>query len=243
MDFKKAFTLAEILIVLMVIGALATMTVPSLMKGVEEARYKTAYKKALNSITNFAGTLRVNGELPSMITSDNTLRLFDALNSNLSTKGYVLASQEGDPLNGGKIAPISAIKENIDDMKTNNGRHWYWIITEDNMAYLLRKGSTNTGENVGSDASCGSKFQILASQENGGVVASNADICYTIYVDVNGLNQGPNKAYIPTENQIEATDKMPALKYDRFPIYLGIDGATAGNIKTTITGRIAADIR
>ncbi len=55
----------------------------------------------------------------------------------------------------------------------------YWIITEDNMAYLLRKGSANTGENI-----------------------------------------GPNRTYIPAENQINAADAMPALKYDRFPIYL-----------------------
>ena len=45
MRIKKGFTLAEILIVLMVIGVIATMTVPSLMKGVNEATYKTAYKK------------------------------------------------------------------------------------------------------------------------------------------------------------------------------------------------------
>ena len=46
MRIKKGFTLAEILIVLMVIGIIATMTIPGLMKGVQEAQYKTAYKKA-----------------------------------------------------------------------------------------------------------------------------------------------------------------------------------------------------
>ena len=45
MRIKKGFTLAEILIVLMVIGVIATMTIPSLMKGVAEAQYKAAYKK------------------------------------------------------------------------------------------------------------------------------------------------------------------------------------------------------
>ena len=45
-DAATGFTLAEILIVLMVIGIIATMTIPGLMKGVQEAQYKTAYKKA-----------------------------------------------------------------------------------------------------------------------------------------------------------------------------------------------------
>ena len=59
MRFKKGFTLAEILIVLMVIGVIATMTVPSMMKGVQEAQYKTGFKKAYNTITNLYAMLQV----------------------------------------------------------------------------------------------------------------------------------------------------------------------------------------
>ena len=50
MRLKKGFTLAEILIVLMVIGVIATLTVPTMMKGVTEAQLKTSYKKAYNTI-------------------------------------------------------------------------------------------------------------------------------------------------------------------------------------------------
>ena len=64
MRIKKGFTLAEILIVLMVIGIIATMTIPGLMKGVQEARFKTAYKKAYNTIVNLSAMASVNGELP-----------------------------------------------------------------------------------------------------------------------------------------------------------------------------------
>ena len=45
MRIKKGFTLAEILIVLMVIGVIATMTIPSVMKGVVDAQIKTGYKR------------------------------------------------------------------------------------------------------------------------------------------------------------------------------------------------------
>ncbi len=72
------------------------------MKSVSETRYTTAYKKALNSIINFTGSLRVKGMLPSMITNNNTIKLFDVLNLNLSTKRYVLTNEDEDSLNGEK---------------------------------------------------------------------------------------------------------------------------------------------
>lgn len=43
---NTAFTLAEILITLGVIGVIATMTIPTLMKDIQDTQFKTAYKKA-----------------------------------------------------------------------------------------------------------------------------------------------------------------------------------------------------
>ena len=61
MRLKKGFTLAEILIVLMVIGVVATMTIPSLMRGVQDAQFKTAYKKAFNAVVNIAAMESISG--------------------------------------------------------------------------------------------------------------------------------------------------------------------------------------
>jgi prepilin-type N-terminal cleavage/methylation domain-containing protein len=43
-----AFTLAEVLITLGIIGVVASMTIPTLMNNIADAQYKTAYKKAFS---------------------------------------------------------------------------------------------------------------------------------------------------------------------------------------------------
>ena len=52
MRLKKGFTLAEILIVLMVIGVIATLTIPSLNNNVNKNTYATALKTTSMSLTD-----------------------------------------------------------------------------------------------------------------------------------------------------------------------------------------------
>ncbi|MBS5860501.1 type II secretion system protein [bacterium] len=47
-NVKAAFTLAEVLITLGIIGVVAAMTMPTLINSTQGAQYKTAYKKALS---------------------------------------------------------------------------------------------------------------------------------------------------------------------------------------------------
>jgi prepilin-type N-terminal cleavage/methylation domain-containing protein len=47
---KSAFTLAEVLITLGIIGVVAAMTIPTLMTKVKTARYRTAFKKGLSTL-------------------------------------------------------------------------------------------------------------------------------------------------------------------------------------------------
>ncbi len=240
MKFKNAFTLAEILIVLMVIGALATMTVPSLMKGVTEAQYKTAYRKALNAMVNLTTMEKLSGNLPSKATTTNADKLFDILNSSLSVKGYALSNGENSSLGSGNTITTSQMVTTLPN-PNQSGRYWYWIITEDNLAYLIKKG--NGTDNNDTTGVCATKTQILASQDTNGAGAAANEICFTIYVDVNGLFAGPNIAYKGNDNQVNAEAKIPAITNDQFPIYVGLDGATPGSQKVTITGRIAADLK
>ena len=55
---KNAFTLAEVLITLGIIGVVAAMTMPTLMNQTNGAQFRTAYKKALSAISQ-AVTLNV----------------------------------------------------------------------------------------------------------------------------------------------------------------------------------------
>lgn len=258
MRIKKAFTLAEILIVLMVIGVIATMTVPSLMKGVNEAQFKTAYKKAFNTITNLASVEKISGQLPAKASANGVFNLYKSLNSNLSVKEY--ASYE---INSGGIAPDSAFKngtvltdgDHTDNKATlgeesNNFTYQTatgspssaipWIITEDNLAYsVIAVG----GKEAGSKA-CYTKSQLNALTK---MSELNQAACAIVVVDVNGLSKGPNLL----ENQEGAgpntvgtsSAALKQLVGDQYYIYLGSDGATAGNKFISVSGRIMSDMK
>ncbi len=233
MRFKKGFTLAEILIVLMVIGALATMTIPSLMKGVQEAQFKTAYKKALNSIVNLTTMEKLSGNLPSVGNTAGMQQMFDILNGRLSVKAYYNEATIGQ---GKKVENSQYITQ----ITTNaSSRYNYWIVTEDNLAYHVTAGGATNVSNP-----CATKLGILEAQKN---ITQDTQLaqraCFVIYVDVNGLSAGPNLKLPSPGNYIAVGNKLNPITTDIFPIYVGIDGATAGNQKNTVTGRIAADVK
>ena len=56
--FRNAFTLAEVLITLAIIGVVAAMTMPTLINNTNSAQFKTAYKKAL-SVLNQAVVMNI----------------------------------------------------------------------------------------------------------------------------------------------------------------------------------------
>jgi len=63
---KRGFTLAEVLITLAIIGIVAALTVPTLMKNYRHAQYKSALKKAYSTIGNAYQKMYYDysGELP-----------------------------------------------------------------------------------------------------------------------------------------------------------------------------------
>lgn len=61
---KKAFTLAEVLITLVIIGIISAITIPQIMLSVHNQEFKTGYKKAYSDISNAAIAGMINKELP-----------------------------------------------------------------------------------------------------------------------------------------------------------------------------------
>lgn len=261
MRLKKGFTLAEILIVLMVIGVIATMTIPSMMKGVTEAQLKAGYKKAYNTISNFAAMERTAGSLPAQASDPGIINLYIALNNSLSVKGYGMQSAnagvvlqasdtnypnylfyESDGLTGtlgsgdGNGGSITFPNGETGGIPTDN--NLAWIITEDNIAYSVVKG--------GATNNCSTKQQIAAQKSE--VDAAKAS-CAIVYVDVNGLSKGPNTFEVQgldsNELLTDQNDNEPldTITGDRYKVYLGIDGATAGPRTRTVTGRIMSDLK
>ena len=47
---KLGFTLAEVLITLVIIGVIAAMTVPTLMQNTNAQEYRTAFKKSISAL-------------------------------------------------------------------------------------------------------------------------------------------------------------------------------------------------
>lgn len=108
MRFKqKAFTLAEILITLGIIGIVAAMTIPTLISNVNNSTFKSQYKKSLSTLNQAAklmqarynldfGSVTVgcnnqsaNGQKFSPLTSRNLCALFDATLSGATYLGWV----------------------------------------------------------------------------------------------------------------------------------------------------------
>lgn len=73
---KLAFTLAEVLIVLGIIGIIAEMTIPTLMNNVNDLQYKVGWKKAFSAFSQ--ATLQMandnGGSLAGYFTSDSDIR-------------------------------------------------------------------------------------------------------------------------------------------------------------------------
>lgn len=57
-NFKKAFTLAEVLVTLMIVGVIATLTIPSLKESADVNAYIAQCKKANSTISNVTGILK-----------------------------------------------------------------------------------------------------------------------------------------------------------------------------------------
>ena len=78
--YKKlnGFTLAEVLITLGIIGVVATMTIPTLIKNTQNAEYASAAKKAFSNLSN-ATNLIVNdnsGDLSNVFSYSNVVDLY-----------------------------------------------------------------------------------------------------------------------------------------------------------------------
>ena len=257
MRLKKGFTLAEILIVLVTIGIIATLTIPSMMNGVRDSQYKTAYKKAYNAVANTAAIENVAGTWPAVVNDANLGLVYRALNNSLSVKGYATqAISAGTPLTDNaefkSCLSIPNANGGVQILGTGNQDCAIatdgdaWLITEDNIAYAVTKGAAD-------DSTCLRKQAIAAIGSNEGDTEANivTSSCFVVTVDVDGLAKGNNSfanndAALGANNTLALLDDdatMNNLVNDQFKIYLGNDGASAGHRTSTITGRIMADLK
>ena len=260
MRIKKGFTLAEILIVLMVIGVIATMTIPSLMKGVQEAQYKAGYKKAYNNLVNLVAKENLAGNIAKKRSADLTTRFFGIMADNLEVRqfvvsndidsGIVLLAGDSNIKTGLKLHSSGAdihvglTTDDSEGIAPGNNTLSSWMIVDDGLAYALFVPGADSNDD------CPLKAEILTKNSAAEALENS---CMVVVVDVNGLYKGPNRlerqitssgsSTVPADSVVDSTTKMATLTRDRYYIYIGADGATAGPTATTISGRIINDLK
>ena len=174
MGIRKGFTLAEVLITLVIIGVIAAMTIPSLMNKTNEQDTVVAVKRAYSLLCQAYNKLKAeNGEvnlsyLGGGSDTENTLAFGDLLSKQFSVL-------QNCKMNAGEECFAEGTYKNFD------GRDWYaW--NADTTHYKLR---LSDGMSVG--------MHLFDSYQNFGTSDVLQSVFGFIDVDVNG-NKAPNTA-------------------------------------------------
>ena len=213
----KAFTLAEIILVIVVIGVIASITLSILAPSMDDGRYRVGYRKAYTAIRNMYDAERYTGMMGSIAASKELA--FKMLKRHLQVNSYAPYKDSSD---------IYKRDEYLTEKQLPNGEevYDYWIVGDDKIAYRISdQGYCKPKSTINSTTT----FQqaIYAS-------------CFTLLVDVNGLSKGPN---VMALQNVEPNETTGVIKADRFYIYLGLDGAHPGNASDFVTGRIVAGMK
>lgn len=233
---KQAFTLAEILIVLTIIGVMAVMTIPSLIQGTNSQQKITLFKKAFNALTNAYATefavkakptnSKVKGgegdDKNNAVAGDSGLALFTALANQLNVKYFVLASSGAKEYN--KTTVLTAEATTVDT---------YWIVTEDGIGYRVERGGIDP---------CQPKLDVNAAAKDtantGGTAATKAKSCFVVRVDVGGLKTTTGDDSLCSDGTQTAATDVNDLSCDQTLFFVSDSGITSGHPDNTITGRI-----
>lgn len=166
-----AFTLAEVLIVIGIIGIVAQMTIPTLVNNVQDAQYKTMYKKAFSTLNQALITIASDngGSLKNLCADSDNTCVRDAFANKMNwTKKCENANITGNcwanswtRLNGNATWAINYYG-NEAAMNLSDGTFLVFVIYKPNCDYI----------------------------ENPGV--STLMSCAYAQIDINGLNK-PNK--------------------------------------------------
>ena len=166
---KSAFTLAEVLITLGIIGVVAAMTMPTLLNSTQGAQYRTAYKKALSVLSQ---AIVLNVALDDYDTSQAT---------------YTTDTAADEP-------SLYNLFKNRMNVVAENGQGW----TVGELGDGVEAGSAgDTRIKFGDDAASNYTFFfndgiVLSFPKTNGTCDGTADHKCTGVIDVNG-NKNPNK--------------------------------------------------
>ena len=251
MKNKKAFSLAEIVIAIIVMGVIGVLTLPTMTKGIEVRQklhaYNQAYEKVQNAISD-------NGieVLDSLEPTGH--KIWKALDDALGVVGYYSAEAAYDDGNHliienkdlkpcakwtgkGGVAILgtyegkdctNATKKSlmaVDDAKGFSP----WIVTQNGMAFTIDAWSTGIEDTSDVDTryNCADAATLFRAKNDQNLRHYARHIaCDTVMVDVNGLDKGPNS--YAGKNSIEESEMEAQVKNnDRFYIFITRGGAAS----------------
>jgi type II secretory pathway pseudopilin PulG len=180
-----AFTLAEVLITLCIIGVIAEMTIPTLLSNIENAQYVANLKKAYSGLdqvlvkmatdNNCIGDLKCTG----LFASGTDIQTFG---TELVKYFKILKNCESSVSGGPNISGCfsDSVAQTYNGLGTRSGymddpAYYYRFITADGIAFSVR----NFGNNCGSNASAYITYNMTQA-------------CAYLSIDVNGPTKGPN---------------------------------------------------
>ena len=199
MTKMKAFTLAEVLITLGIIGVVAAMTMPTLMNSTNGAQYKTAYKKALSVISQ-------------------------AIVMNVALDDYDLSQASETGTGTADQSIYTMLKNRMNVIKTGTGSEYNLISTSLGSGHTNGAATTfgNSGSNYILYFNDGIAFSFpkTAKDCRDATTTITANKCYGI-IDVNGA-KSPNKVVTcdtitSGDNCVVSnpTDLYPVVFYDQ----------------------------
>jgi len=214
-NFKKGFTLAEILVVLVLIGVISAITIPSVVGNANTKQKIAQFKKAYNSISSaYAAGFATSAPPVSSDTGSSTIqydRLKKAFSENLNIKAYCASD---------KASNNTCTANNYTYEPPALGG---WYIMEDGTAFRIQANTANK--------SCITKMDTNNQTSTSDAIKLS---CFYITIDIDGPD--PNKG----DNSLvsDSVDTTKTFSGDRIVVYVTNNSIASGNPDKTAGGRI-----
>ena len=178
---KGAFTLAEVLITLVIIGVVASMVIPTLIDHVMKDMYAVGLKKSFSAFNQVLISMARDNSTDLRLSSLNEFSGSDAVLGSKIAQYFKISKNCGTGSGCFPDKMGTEFNANSSDAVTSSsvtGNH-YSFITMDNMAYIVR--STGSG--------CTASFNGTSSAN---ITKDLTKICGLVWVDVNGPKKPNN---------------------------------------------------
>ena len=222
--FKKGFTLAEVLITLLIIGVVAALTIPSVISNYQQQEFKTGLKKAVSVLNEAIQTnIAQDGETPY-----ENEDLFLYLQKHMSVIKSLGANDTIEIKDDNDNTIGIALKNRA--FYTNDGMRFEVTGTGTDSMKLHETGLTLAKKNWPRYAKCGSYG--ITSEIKGSSGWQSELPCYVL-VDVNGDRKptvyGANSVRIENSGILKNNYQYPNTSdkklTDIFPIMITVDRA------------------